>query len=89
MKSKPCEPHPELAELLAETRLCAQSKNFMTKFDLLSPLEQEKVSGIAESALDDIFAAMHIATGWCGDHDERNRNAALPALKEAIAKFIK
>jgi hypothetical protein len=61
----------------------------MSAFEQLSPLDRQKVDHHASLALNAAFTAMHEQTGWCGDVMREYWDAALPALREEMAKMIR
>ena len=61
----------------------------MTCFEQLSQLDREKVDHHASLALNAVFTAMHEQTGWCGDVMREYWDAALPAIREEMAKLHK
>ena len=61
----------------------------MTTFEMLSPLDRQKIDHYASKALTDIFGVLHEETGWCGDIMPECWDAALPLLREAMAKLYR
>jgi len=60
----------------------------MSAYEKLSNLERERVDSEAIKAVRESFQAMHEATGWCGDLERVNWDAALPVIKEAMAVLV-
>jgi hypothetical protein len=61
----------------------------MSVFETLSPIDRQKIDHDAGVALQAVFAAMHEHTGWCGDMMREYWDAALPPLREAMAKIYR
>ncbi len=47
----------------------------------------DRADEIAAEALRQAFAAMHEATGWCGDMLDEHYAAALPAIAAALRSY--
>lgn len=60
----------------------------MIAMEQLSDLERGRVTTEAYETLTKIFSAVHEATGWCGDIDQKPWEVGLPIMEDTLARLM-